>query len=184
MNSILVNPPKDWDVVVRRRKLQDFKPLTLPAVLALPVGAGIIYSYATNSLLDYREWLVGAGVVLAVTIVFMLWFQSGIPVEEAYRERQKRRLRWEREVLIPYLEHKYDVEFLPTVESIVGNRKHILYNADGQRMQYVVRGVRQEDAYGYGGSLPAPYYVLEDEVWLEEFVPPTEGYYRPMPVKN
>lgn len=174
-----VNPPKGWGVVKRKHTVRDFQFSLRTALVGL-------FSFSIARLSLHYEWgLAGKPVhdlfysfagTAAFFALFAAWMASSNPSAEAKTQMRERRKEWIRANVIPYLEQKYNVEFLSCM-TWYAQSAHVRSKSENRSFEVRIHGIRpilrEDDEFDL---------ELDGELWMEEVVKPKQVSFRALPI--
>lgn len=172
-------PPKGWGVVKRKYVFKDFK-FSLNAALV-----GLLLFAMGRAALHQEVALLGKPVYdmfyffAAACGFFSLvgaWMAADNPRAEAHTEMREKRKEWLREEVIPYLEQKYDVEFLSYMSLFLQSAR-VRSNKEHRSFEVRIHGIhptaREDGEYDL---------EVEEDIWMEEMIQPKQVSFRALPV--
>lgn len=182
-------PPADWGITPRRHQLKDFTFSIKTAFFALLFIPVLLIPGTQDLIIGFGEeqppTLFGLNAVLGIATVVVVFFSAlfglGIPHREAVDASIQQSLRWQRDVLAPYLENKFGVEFYGNDVNFFGFGYQVA-GYEGRTIKVKLRGVNSRYNYKYGQDDSFRSFVVDPEaISLEEVVMPEKVSYRTIP---
>lgn len=176
--------PDDWGVEVRSRKVKDFYGFI--AAMTIFITLIVLAVVMTAD----RSFLIFCVVIDAIFVLSSLTKALDKPTEDAERETEEKIRNWEYDVLLPYIEHRYDVELMSyelrdrDYLHLVGRYRNFYKKAEHGRRQIRASISGIEPVFGSDYGFTVIGLKQYDDPYLVERVEPERPYNRTLPVVN
>lgn len=174
------NPPSHWGMELRARKAKDYlKSAVIAAVFFPLLFIGVNPGWFGTNFAGDGQVAGGIGAAIAGFILLSSFNDPGGRKRNAVHEAQNHFHDWHDNVLIPFLESKYGIEF-----AAVPLRSHYRRQAykNGRSLTVHFNGISFE-RNNFGGDLMTSYFrsvTMGREIWLEEVIDPRKVQYKVM----